>query len=106
MAVFQLFKAICDCSGLELYTYGTESRNLQLVQTKKLSISWYKYTHESRLVLLASGIQCKSFTGFQVGGPHLTSDISVFLHSFAVSDSFNYQFSNLLMIVLLVQLRI
>ncbi|KAL1559602.1 regulator of MON1-CCZ1 complex-like isoform X1 [Salvia divinorum] len=53
-------------SGLDLYSYGTESRNLQLVQTKKLSISWYIYTHESRLVLLASGMQCKSFTGFQL----------------------------------------
>ncbi|XP_041991013.1 regulator of MON1-CCZ1 complex-like isoform X1 [Salvia splendens] len=53
-------------SGLDLYTYGTESRNLQLVQTKKQSISWYIYTHESRLVLLASGMQCKSFTGFQL----------------------------------------
>ncbi|XP_041994930.1 regulator of MON1-CCZ1 complex-like [Salvia splendens] len=53
-------------SGLDMYTYGTESRNLQLVQTKKLSISWYIYTHESRLVLLASGMQCKSFTGFQL----------------------------------------
>ncbi|KAH6812799.1 C18orf8 [Perilla frutescens var. frutescens] len=53
-------------SGLELYSYSTESRNLQLVQTKKLSISWYTYTHESRLVLLASGMQCKSFTGYQL----------------------------------------
>ncbi|XP_047961088.1 regulator of MON1-CCZ1 complex isoform X1 [Salvia hispanica] len=60
-------------SGLELYTYGTESRNLQLVQTKKLSISWYKYTHESRLVLLASGIQCKSFTGFQLSSAGMIS---------------------------------
>ncbi|XP_042048406.1 uncharacterized protein LOC121794349 isoform X4 [Salvia splendens] len=73
MAVFLLFKAICDCSGLELYTYGTESRNLQLVQTKKLSISWYIYTHESRLVLLASGIQCKSFTGFQLSSAGMIS---------------------------------
>ncbi|XP_042048405.1 regulator of MON1-CCZ1 complex isoform X3 [Salvia splendens] len=60
-------------SGLELYTYGTESRNLQLVQTKKLSISWYIYTHESRLVLLASGIQCKSFTGFQLSSAGMIS---------------------------------
>ena len=29
-------------------------------------MSWYVYTHESRLVLLASGMQCKSLTGFQV----------------------------------------
>lgn len=32
-----------------------------------MNISWYIYTHESRLVLLASGMQCKSFMGYQVG---------------------------------------
>ncbi|KAI3472124.1 hypothetical protein Pfo_029612 [Paulownia fortunei] len=53
-------------SGLELYSYNTESRFLHLVETKKLNISWYLYTHESRLVLLASGMQCKSFTGYQL----------------------------------------
>lgn len=60
-------KAVYDCSGLELYSYNTESRFLRLVETKKMNISWYIYTHESRLVLLASGMQCKSFTGYQVG---------------------------------------
>ncbi|KAL8456279.1 hypothetical protein ACS0TY_034476 [Phlomoides rotata] len=53
-------------SGLELYSYNNESRNLHLVQTKKLSISWYIYTHESRLVVLASGMQCKTLTGYQL----------------------------------------
>lgn len=53
-------------SGLELYSYNNESHSLHLVQTKKLSISWYIYTHESRLVVLASGIQCKTFTGYQL----------------------------------------
>lgn len=41
-----------------------ESRHLHLAQTKKSSINWYIYTHESRLVLLASGMQCKTFTGY------------------------------------------
>ncbi|KAL3028756.1 hypothetical protein AAZX31_03G129200 [Glycine max] len=53
-------------SGLDLYTYNSESKSLQLVQTKKLNVSWYVYTHESRLVLLASGMQCKTFHGFQI----------------------------------------
>ncbi|CAA0812685.1 Unknown protein [Striga hermonthica] len=53
-------------SALEFYTYNTEGRFLRLAETKKLNISWYIYTHESRLVLLASGIQCKSFTGYQL----------------------------------------
>lgn len=53
-------------SGLELYSYSSESQSLHLVETKKQNISWYIYTHESRLVLLASGMQCKSFTGYQL----------------------------------------
>ncbi|KAL7138634.1 hypothetical protein ABFS83_10G177200 [Erythranthe nasuta] len=53
-------------SGLEFYSYNTESKFLHLVETKKMNISWYIYTHESRLVLLASGMQCKSFTGYQL----------------------------------------
>ena len=40
--------------------------NLRLVETKKVNVNWYIYTHESRLVLLASGLQCKTITGFQV----------------------------------------
>lgn len=52
--------------GLDLYAYNSESKSLQLVETKKLNVSWYVYTHESRLVLLASGMQCKIFHGFQI----------------------------------------
>ncbi|KAL6133813.1 hypothetical protein ACLB2K_066046 [Fragaria x ananassa] len=62
---------LCDIvfvktSGLDLFTYNSESKSLQLVETRKLNVSWYVYTHESRLVLLASGMQCKTFTGFQL----------------------------------------
>ncbi|KAL6138207.1 hypothetical protein ACLB2K_063491 [Fragaria x ananassa] len=62
---------LCDIvfvktSGLDLFTYNLESKSLQLVETRKLNVSWYVYTHESRLVLLASGMQCKTFTGFQL----------------------------------------
>ncbi|KAL3632390.1 hypothetical protein CASFOL_025374 [Castilleja foliolosa] len=53
-------------SALEFYSYNAESRSLRLIETKKMNISWYIYTHESRLVLLASGMQCKSFTGYQL----------------------------------------
>ncbi|KAL0359398.1 UNVERIFIED_CONTAM: Regulator of MON1-CCZ1 complex [Sesamum angustifolium] len=53
-------------SGLELFSCNAGSRSLHLVETKKLNISWFIYTHESRLVLLASGMQCKSFTGYQL----------------------------------------
>ncbi|KAL8217092.1 hypothetical protein R6Q57_023929 [Mikania cordata] len=63
--------AVCDIvfvktSGLDLYAYMPELKSLDLVETKKMNVSWYIYTHESRLVLLASGIQCKSFTGYQL----------------------------------------
>lgn len=63
--------AVCDIvfvktSGLDLYSYVPELKTLDLVDTKKTNVSWYIYTHESRLVLLASGMQCKSFTGYQL----------------------------------------
>ncbi|KAD4384342.1 hypothetical protein E3N88_24510 [Mikania micrantha] len=63
--------AVCDIvfvktSGLDLYAYMPELKSLDLVETKKMNVSWYIYTHESRLVLLASGMQCKSFTGYQL----------------------------------------
>ncbi|KAM0993103.1 hypothetical protein ACFX13_008931 [Malus domestica] len=62
---------VCDIvfvktSGLDLFAYNSESKSLQLVETKKLNVSWYVYTHESRMVLLASGMQCKTFNGFQL----------------------------------------
>ncbi|WOG91690.1 hypothetical protein DCAR_0310940 [Daucus carota subsp. sativus] len=53
-------------SGLDFFSYDSEMKSLHLVETKKLNVSWYIYTHESRLVLLASGLQCKSFTGYQL----------------------------------------
>lgn len=55
-----------DHSGMDLFSYDSETKSLHLVETKKMNVSWYVYTHESRLILLASGMQCKSFTGFQV----------------------------------------
>ncbi|KAK4800166.1 hypothetical protein SAY86_025531 [Trapa natans] len=62
---------LCDIvfvktSGLDLFAYNSEFNMLHLVETRKLNVSWYVYTHESRLVLLASGMQCKAFTGFQL----------------------------------------
>ncbi|CAN0927566.1 Regulator of MON1-CCZ1 complex [Linum grandiflorum] len=57
---------IVKTSGLDLLTINFTSKSLTLVETKKLNVSWYVYTHESRLVLLASGMQCKSLTGFQL----------------------------------------
>lgn len=53
-------------SGLDMLTYDSASQNIQLIESKRVNVSWYVYTHESRLVLLASGMQCKSFTGFQL----------------------------------------
>ncbi|GMH08220.1 hypothetical protein Nepgr_010060 [Nepenthes gracilis] len=53
-------------SGLDLFTYDSELKSLRLVESKRMIVTWYIYTHESRLVLLASGLQCKSFAGFQL----------------------------------------
>ncbi|XP_023756774.1 uncharacterized protein LOC111905317 [Lactuca sativa] len=63
--------AVCDIvfvktSGLDLYSYVPELKSLELIDSKKVNVSWYIYTHESRLVLLASGMQCKSFMGYQL----------------------------------------
>lgn len=57
---------VVKTSGLELLSYHSESKSLTSVETKKTNVSWYVYTHESRLVLLASGLQCRSVTGFQI----------------------------------------
>ncbi|XP_047333835.1 regulator of MON1-CCZ1 complex [Impatiens glandulifera] len=57
---------IVKASGLDLFSLDSESKSLHLVETKKLNVSWYIYSHDSRLVLLASGMQCKSFTGYQL----------------------------------------
>jgi len=53
-------------SGLEMYTLYLSKNGLKLVEYKKAHVSWYVYTHESRLVLLASGMQCKTLSGYQV----------------------------------------
>lgn len=53
-------------SGLDLSAYDSESQSLRLVESKHINVNWYVYTHESRLLLLASGMQCKTFTGFQL----------------------------------------
>ncbi|XP_057836704.2 uncharacterized protein LOC131046892 isoform X2 [Cryptomeria japonica] len=56
---------IVKTSGLDLYSLQFELNGLKFVETKRFNVSWYVYTHESRLVLLASGMQCKTLTGFQ-----------------------------------------
>ncbi|KAG0595682.1 hypothetical protein M758_UG188000 [Ceratodon purpureus] len=52
-------------SGLEMYILYLSKNGLKLVEYKNANVSWYVYTHESRLVLLASGMQCKTLSGFQ-----------------------------------------
>lgn len=52
-------------NGLELYSLSAGMDSLKLVDVKLSNVSWYVYTHESRLVLLASGMQCKTFLGYQ-----------------------------------------
>ncbi|CAA6653842.1 unnamed protein product [Spirodela intermedia] len=56
---------VIKSSGLDLLAYEPESNTLRLVEVKKFNVSWYVYTHESRLILLASGTQCKLISGFQ-----------------------------------------
>lgn len=61
---------ICDViivktSGLDLLAYEPQFHAFRSVESKKFNVSWYIYTHESRLILLASGMQCTMFTGYQ-----------------------------------------
>ncbi|XP_047045482.1 regulator of MON1-CCZ1 complex-like [Lolium rigidum] len=56
---------IIKTSGLDLLVYEPQSNALRLVESKKFNVTWYLYTHESRLLLLASGMQCTLFTGYQ-----------------------------------------
>ncbi|TVU30978.1 hypothetical protein EJB05_22638 [Eragrostis curvula] len=52
-------------SGLDLLAYEPQSNAFRMVDSKKFNVSWYLYTHESRMILLASGMQCTLFTGYQ-----------------------------------------
>ncbi|XP_073006308.1 uncharacterized protein [Typha latifolia] len=52
-------------SGIDLLSYEPELNTLRLVESKRFSVSWYVYTHESRMVLLACGMQCSIFSGYQ-----------------------------------------
>ncbi|KAG0456669.1 hypothetical protein HPP92_024457 [Vanilla planifolia] len=52
-------------SGIDLLSYEAELNTLRLVEAKRFNVSWYVYTHESRMVLLASGMQCTTFFGYQ-----------------------------------------
>lgn len=45
---------------------SNDRTGLKFIESRRLNVSWYVYTHESRLVLLASGMQCKTLSGFQV----------------------------------------
>ncbi|AAG51047.1 unknown protein; 60615-56595 [Arabidopsis thaliana] len=58
--------AIVKTSGMDLFACDSMLNSLRLVETKKANVNWYIYTHETRLVLLASGLQCKTFNGFQL----------------------------------------
>ncbi|CAL9220489.1 unnamed protein product [Arabidopsis halleri] len=58
--------AIVKTSGMDLFACDSMLNSLRLVETKKANVNWYTYTHETRLVLLASGLQCKTFNGFQL----------------------------------------
>lgn len=58
--------AIITSGGLETFVVSMrESRLRPVGSRKKTPVSWYVYTHETRLVLLASGPQCTHLTGFQ-----------------------------------------
>ena len=76
--ILKLFMQISFCcSGLDLLAYEPQSHAFHLVESKKFNVSWYLYTHESRLILLASGMQCTMFTGYQVMAPLETKSLKL-----------------------------
>lgn len=56
---------IIKTSGIDLLLYDVELNTLRLMEAKRYNVSWYVYTHESRMILLASGMQCTTFYGYQ-----------------------------------------
>eukprot|EP00850_Spirogloea_muscicola_P012493 SM000081S22627 [mRNA] locus=s81:231057:237143:+ [translate_table: standard] len=61
---------ICDLvfvtsNGLELYALLLSKAGLRLVDHKKGDVAWFVYTHESRLVLLATGPLCRTLSAYQ-----------------------------------------
>ena len=50
-------------AGLELYNVLASRNGLQLTDAKRQAVSWYRHTHQSRVVLLASGDRCTKISG-------------------------------------------
>lgn len=61
MIVFMFFFCL---SGMDLFACDS-MLNFRLVETRKVNVNWYIYTHETRLALLASGMKTKTVTRFQ-----------------------------------------
>lgn len=71
--------------------YDPEQTSLHVMETKKLSVNWYVYTHESRMLLLASGMQCTIFSGYQVIHIHLSFSNFLLLRSlYLLLQLFNF----------------
>jgi hypothetical protein len=51
--------------GLELYKLLDSQKGLQLKEVKKHSIKWYKYTSDTKLVIIATGEDCSRLFGYQ-----------------------------------------
>lgn len=51
--------------GLELYKLLDSGKGMQLKEQKKHSIRWYKYTADTKLVIIASGDDCSRLFGYQ-----------------------------------------
>jgi len=56
--------ALVTAAGLELYQLLPDRNGLRLTETKEHRVDWFKFTHETRLVLLAS----ESLSGVRAAG--------------------------------------
>lgn len=59
--------------GLEVNTYAAQRRGLRLRERRKMSVAWYLYTHETRMVLVGTGPQGSHIHGWQFAGTGLVT---------------------------------
>ena len=52
-------------AGLELYKLLDSRKGMQMKEVKKHPIKWYKYTADTKLVLIATGEDCTRLFGYQ-----------------------------------------
>ncbi|KAJ3673625.1 hypothetical protein LUZ60_005617 [Juncus effusus] len=56
---------VVKSTGIEMLFYESDTNNFHLIESKKTNVNWYKYSHESRMLLLASSMQSNIISSYQ-----------------------------------------